>query len=560
MENGGSSKIFLKLAVFLAVTTGLVLSKELSIVWNDKLQSYGLEKGVANSYISLASFKNDINSTGWAYLEIKTNSSHNDIDQAYTAGLAEGFLTSDLIKMHWYNTEMDRYCTKPLSGYCQRLQDYLDVNAAWMLDQIAAKAQTDPYWHQVRLFLVQLQGLVDGYKFHQSDRASLGKPIYVPDVSGLLMLQISGDLEDLESALHKEDMKHVIGTGSCSALIKLLPGNHDLFVSQDTWNSYGSMLRILKKYAFGFHLTPGSSQVIPGEQMTFSSYPGIMMSGDDFYDISSGLVTLETTIGNGNASRWQFIHPKNSVLEGIRNMVANRLASSGKQWVDYFSQFNSGTYNNQWMVVDYKKFTSGSSSLNDGLLYVLEQIPGMIMSADRTDILRKQSYWPSYNCPSFPEIFNASGGQEMVAKFGDWFSYENTPRAKIFRRDHSRVKDVESMTRLMRYNDFTHDPLSACNCTPPYSAENAISARCDLNPINGTYPFGALGHRSHGGTDMKMTSSKMVRDLEFVAISGPTYDSVPPFQWSKSDYETTVRHRGQPDLWLFKPVQHQWKL
>lgn len=73
------------------------------------------------------------------------------------------------------------------------------------------------------------------------------------------MLQISGDLEDLESALHKEDIRHVIGTGSCSALIKLLPGNHDLFVSQDTWNYYGNMLRILKKYAFGFHVTPGKT-------------------------------------------------------------------------------------------------------------------------------------------------------------------------------------------------------------------------------------------------------------------------------------------------------------
>lgn len=57
---------------------------------------------------------------------------------------------------------------------------------------------------------------------------------------------------------------------------------------------------------------------------------------------------------------------------------------------------------------------------------------------------------------------------------------------------------------LIRYNDYTHDPLSRCNCTPPYSAENAISARCDLNPANGSYPFGALGHRSHGGTDMKV--------------------------------------------------------
>lgn len=122
----------------------------------------------------------------------------------------------------------------------------------------------------------------------------------------------------------------------------------------------------------------------------------------------------------------------------------------------------------------------------------------------------------------------------MVEKFGDWFTYEHTARANIFRRDHSKVKDMESMLKLMRYilysflpfqqkpfkrvslswfnlkiillryNDFTHDPLSKCNCTPPYSAENAISARCDLNPINGTYPFGALGHRSHGGTDSKV--------------------------------------------------------
>ena len=55
-----------------------------------------------------------------------------------------------------------------------------------------------------------------------------------------------------------------------------------------------------------------------------------------------------------------------------------------------------------------------------------------------------------------------------------------------------------------RYNDFKHDPLSACNCTPPYSAENAISARSDLNNASGTYPFSALSHRFHGGTDMKV--------------------------------------------------------
>ena len=55
-----------------------------------------------------------------------------------------------------------------------------------------------------------------------------------------------------------------------------------------------------------------------------------------------------------------------------------------------------------------------------------------------------------------------------------------------------------------RYNDYEHDPLSYQCGMPPYSAENAISARGDLNPPNGTYFIPALGHRNHGGIDNKV--------------------------------------------------------
>jgi hypothetical protein len=116
------------------------------------------------------------------------------------------------------------------------------------------------------------------------------------------------------------------------------------------------------------------------------------------------------------------------------------------------------------------------------------------------------------------------------------------------------------MTKLMRYNNFQKDPLSKCACQPPYSGENAISARCDLNPKSGTYPFASLGHRSHGGTDMKLTSSKMIHDLQFVAFGGPTYDDLPPFQWSRVDFANDTPHFGHPDLWAFKPVTHKWHL
>lgn len=59
-------------------------------------------------------------------------------------------------------------------------------------------------------------------------------------------MQADGDLEDLQQALGKKEVRHVFGSGSCSALIKLLPGNKDLYISQVTWNSYSSLLRVFK--------------------------------------------------------------------------------------------------------------------------------------------------------------------------------------------------------------------------------------------------------------------------------------------------------------------------
>jgi len=117
----------------------------------------------------------------------------------------------------------------------------------------------------------------------------------------------------------------------------------------------------------------------------------------------------------------------------------------------------------------------------------------MVVARDETMTLKENGYFASYNAPYFKEIFEASGTPKMVNKYGDFFSYESTPRAKIFARDQSDVEDMESMMKLMRYNDFQNDEFSKCECNPPYSAVAAISSRSDLNPANGTYPFALLG-------------------------------------------------------------------
>ena len=51
---------------------------------------------------------------------------------------------------------------------------------------------------------------------------------------------------------------------------------------------------------------------------------------------------METTIENSNPDLWKYVTP-NALFESIRVVIANRLATSGKTWTDYFSKFNMGT-------------------------------------------------------------------------------------------------------------------------------------------------------------------------------------------------------------------------
>ncbi|XP_043861009.1 putative phospholipase B-like 2 [Dromiciops gliroides] len=531
-------------------------SRSRSVVMDAATGQLRVVEGWEAGAIAWANLTNAIGKTGWAFLDLATNGQYSDALQAYAAGVVEAAVSAELIYMHWMNTVVD-YCGpfKYETVYCEKLKNYIELNLAWMQKQIASGKDSE-YWHQVELALLQLKGLEDSYQ----GRIAFPSKNFTITPFGFLLFQLSGDLEDLEPALNKTEQRRVMGSGSCSALIKLLPNNSELLVSHDTWNSYQHMLRIIKKYVFHFRTLPkGQSPLIPGNEQVFSSYPGTIFSCDDFYILGSGLVTLETTIGNSNAELWKYVEPQNSVLEWLRNIVANRLAQDGATWAAIFKKFNSGTYNNQWMIVDYNAFIPGKPKAMDGLLTVLEQIPGMVVVADKTHELYEKGYWASYNLPYFESVFNASGMPDLVKQYGDWFSYKNSPRARIFERNQSLVHDMDSMIRLMRFNNFPHDPLSRCDdCNPMQNGENAISARSDLNPANGTYPFPALSQRSHGGIDMKVTSYELSKHFHLIAVSGPTWDQLPPFQWSSSPFDK-VLHMGHPDLWKFSPIKVWWE-
>ncbi|XP_015733652.1 putative phospholipase B-like 2 isoform X6 [Coturnix japonica] len=515
--------------------------------------------GLQPAAVAWAELTDHIQAVGWAFLEVSANASFNDTLQAYAAGLAEAAVTEQLIYMHWMNTAVG-YCGpfRYETQYCRRLRGYLEANLAWMEEQMGS-GRDRAYWHQVRLTLLQLQGLEDSYR----GRVALPSGRLSLSPFGFLLLQLGGDLEDLEAAFNSSAQQRPLGSGSCSALLKLLPGCQDLLVAHDTWAPYQSMLRLIKKYTLPFRAEPGGTARVPGSVQVFSSYPGTIFSGDDFYILSSGLVSAACTL-TPPTSPAQPSHPHRSHWRPPLGTVTSH--AGGTCGLKAASWNGCGTL---WPIAWPAAVLSGPASSSastvarragtqQGLLTVLEQIPGLVIVADKTELLYQQGYWASYNVPYFEEIFNASGNLELVLKYGDWFTYDKNPRAQIFRRNQSQVHDVDSMVRLMRSNNYLQDPLSQCRgCDPPHNAENAISARSDLNPANGTYPFAALHQRCHGGTDTKVTSFGMARSFGLVAASGPTWDDVPPFRWSTSPCSHLL-HMGHPDLWRFPPIKVRW--
>lgn len=249
----------------------------------------------------------------------------------------------------------------------------------------------------------------------------------------------------------------------------------------------------------------------------------------------------------------QHITPK-SVIEPLRVMAANRLAWNSEMWVKVFSLLNDGTYCNQFMILDYKLFKPGHP-IPDKLFYVAEQIPGDVIYADQSYMLRKRGYWKSYNTPFYPEVAERAGWNKYKEERGNYYDHELTSRSLLFDSVADNVTDLPSLELIMRLDDLKTNNLSSCNaiglnCTPDYSGRLMISSRQDLSPPNGTYPFDALVHANHGAIDLKAVNADLVSRMEMRAVSGPPHNHTEVFDWS-SVKDLNVSRVGLPDRWEF---------
>eukprot|EP01133_Synstelium_polycarpum_P006702 gene6702-7795_t len=533
------SIILLTLAV---VAISAINTKQQSNVDGINFQVYSIVAGSTDFVVSTgnqtnaiawATFSNAMMTTGWGYLSIGTSGNFPDSVQAEAAGFLEGYVTHDMIYSNWFNMYVNEY-KKTISPAAIA---WIQANNQYMTDQVQANP-SDPYWQQVGLVFAQVSALAAGYAAANTD------PAQSLEFNDILLMNMDGDMIDLGPALNisfadsrppaEQLGEFMRKTGHCSGLVKLTDDLSDLYTGHTTWSSFYEMVRLFKVYTFAFSSAAGSVSATT----MFSSYPASLSSIDDFYLLDTGLVVTETTNGLMNNNLYYIIMPQ-SILSWIRVIIANRMASNGLQWCNIFSLQNSGTYNNQWIVVDYNKFEANVAA-RDGLVYVLEQLPGYIEFDDVTPIVRA-GYWPSYNVPFFENVYNMSGFNE-TSQYGTWFSYELAPRATIFRRDANSISSFTEFQAEMRYNNWEHDPLALGN------SGNQVSSRFDLvtkpSPNN---PY--LNKDAFGGIDSKAVSANLVAKMQVAAQSGPTHDQQPPFSWKAGTW--TYTHVGMPDFWDF---------
>lgn len=194
--------------------------------------------------------------------------------------------------------------------------------------------------------------------------------------------------------------------------------------------------------------------------------------------------------------------------------------------------------------------------LADNLLWVIEEVPGKIVSADQTGYLR-QGYWPSYNVPFYPEISELSGYPAMAkSKNSVYFTHDLAPRAQIFRRDQGSVHGLGGLKRILRQNNYETDPYAFNAATGEQDPMYAICSRGDL----GT----GKAKRASGCYDTKVSSFRFrggSQTLRASIINGPTTSAgvLKPFQWDAAGFSSPQFHAGLPNKYNYQFIDVQAK-
>ena len=514
-------------------------------------------KSIDKNAIAYAIYEKSYERVGWDFLSIgsyeKNDSKYKDEDKAYAMGYLEGILTKERIYSYFINMQHYLFYEQNFT-IPEKVRDFLKKNIIYMEEKALKYKDNDIYWENVYYIYKQLQGLFDGYKASADPDKQIDfyDFVFIPgltDSEDAVYYNDTTARPNFANMTYEEMKVFTLLRSHCSALIKLADDYSDIWFGHNTWFSYNSMIRIFKEYRFITNKEDVKSKVV-----AFPSYPGIFFSQDDFYYLDSNLLVMETTNQVLKESVFNKTTPY-ALLTWVRAIVANRLASSAEEWTHLFQKENSGTYNNQYMILDLNLIDLKNKTIPEKSFMIIEQIPGEMEITDVTDVLKERGYWPSYNIPYSEKLYNICGYPEILndtEKIPN-YDYNNCSRANIFRREQKNIKNIEDFKNMMRYNDYKNDKES--NNEPSLTIACRYDLRSELER-----------QHCYGATDVKFSSVKDLKEGKnnMYLISGPTNVQQPTFSWDNTTCEShnpgRYYHEGTPQTWNFPWIDYKFQL
>ena len=482
------------------------------------------------SYIATAFYTPNLNETGWDFLSLTTNKNFRDELQAEAAGRLEASLTKERIYTHYQNMLSTAGGLNDNAAKFFREQEYYLLSKKNQYNE-------NPILYNAYLLYLQYKGLREQYNKEMPEEK------YIREIEFNVMNSF-GDVFDINTKYDtpefykmtiEELSDYFFLNNHCTAIFKTTPNLNDIFFGHDSWYYYNMMTRIFKEYNLNFN-----SPSVKTHNVMFSSYPGSLVSNDDFYYTSKGLVIIETTIENYNTSSYKYI-TEDSLLCWQRVQIANRMSATSREWAENFMKYNSGTYNNQYMILDTKNVifdnVNNYNKLLKESLVIIEQMPGFCEINDATEHLRF-GYWPSYNVPfskNVQDYANITKTLETQTVARALMDYDICTRANILRRDQENITDIDSMKFFMQYNNYLNDPFSLGE--PTYT----VAARGDLR-TNRPLCFGAFDTKLGSVKELKSSGTKNI-----YLHAGPT-SQVEPLMDFNSVACNGVKHEGIPDV------------
>lgn len=482
-------------------------------------------------------WNDSLNDTGWYTLKIISNNNEdNSINVMRCAGALEGYLSYERIYNHFMLIK-DINGWNRSSDYPENIKNFMESNMQFIKESTEAYVDSS-YWNKVSLIYEQFKGLVEGYDLKNELSG------FKQNMSKLdhWILQSEGDLMDVVEKypdLTKAKKVKTLPGDHCTGMIRILPDYSDLYFSHDAWSDFRELHGELKEYNLNI-------SEFEAKRITMSTRVGKISSYDDLYVNDKGLMIMETTLSNFNEDLFEYVKP-NSIFTWIRAVLSTWCATSGKDWVDYFSKSNSGTYNNEYLIVDTNKFEFFEKPTND-LLWIIEQMPGIFMSADITDILVNQSYFASFNTPYFTNLFNLAQYPEKIASWGidgSYWDYQNASRRLIAKRELPFIYSFDDFKKFMRYNNYARDPYSAGD--PGQMILSRYDLRDGSNPHFVRHMFGGLDSKVLRLTEAKYRMT--IHALASPAFSEKPEDKLPPFKFTDwPQYNHDGLYEGE---WMF---------